>query len=89
MNLENHTCIIVTRLRKEKEKGTGRLPAHYLEYPRNFFGISTIHISLSDRSDMKQLTAGRSEMEGVLSLELTQDNKCNYYSRYKAIKKLT
>lgn len=39
---------------------------HYLEYLWDFFSICTVHISLSDRSDMKQLTVGGREMEELL-----------------------
>lgn len=30
----------------------------HLEYPWNFFGICSVHIGVSDWSDMKQFTAG-------------------------------
>lgn len=39
-----------------KNKG---FDARYLEYPWNFFGICAVHISVSDWSDMEQLTVGR------------------------------
>lgn len=43
-----------------------------LEYPRDFFCICTVHVSLSDRSDMKQLIDVQShERVGLLSVELT------------------
>lgn len=57
---------------------------YYLEYLWDFFGICTVNIGLSDRSDMKQLTVGGWEME-ELSQEFTSDNKCNYLSRYRVI----
>lgn len=32
---------------------------HYLEYPGNFFGICAVHVGVSDRPDVEQLTARR------------------------------
>lgn len=32
--------------------------SEYLEYPRNFLGICSVHISLSDWSDMEEFATG-------------------------------
>ena len=51
------TYLIINDKREDKKR---RCFTHYLEYPWDFFGIRTVHVSVSDRSDVKQLTvAGR------------------------------
>lgn len=50
---------IVLAVCERRESGQKeKVLAHYLEYPWNFFGICTVYISMSNRSDMKQLTVG-------------------------------
>ena len=49
------TYLIFTGRREDKKR---RCFTQYLEYPWDFFGIRTVHISMSDRSDVKQLTVG-------------------------------
>lgn len=51
---------------------------HYLENPWNFSDICTVHISLSYRPDMKQLTERVREMQ-KLSLMPTQYEKPTLY----------
>lgn len=54
---------------ERREKGQKKkVLAHYLEYPWNFSGICTVHISMSDRSDMKQLTVGGIQGEVIIKM---------------------
>lgn len=50
---------------------------HYLEYPWDFSGVGTVHISLSDRSGMKQLTV-RAEIKD-LGWSSTGITKCSFF----------
>lgn len=44
--------------RAEEERAELRVLEHHLEYPGNIFGIRSVHIGVSDWSDMEQFTVG-------------------------------